>query len=133
MARRLLAMFDGNAKLIKNYIKWVFHFKVKNTNYQVTSLGFFVSEKFLQEYNHAKARASVLRRSTLLPKNYISWCQENAKEIFEIRDFSTWNDLNGCISYLNNRGKNETIKKVLIKAVEFNMIKDINEYRKLED
>ena len=133
MARRLLAMFDGNAKMVKNYIKWVFHFKVKNTNYQVTSLGFFVSEKFQQEYYHARSRAKVIRRSTPLPETFLSWCKENIPEIFELRSLSTWNDLNGCISYVKNRGKNDTIKTVLNEAVKRGLLKSADEFKRLED
>lgn len=133
MARRLLAMFDGNAKTVRNYIKWAFHFKVKNTNYQVNSLGFFVSEKFQQEYNNAKARAAVLRRSTPLPESFINWCEQNANEVFELRSLVTWNDLNGCVSYIKYREKNGPIYKVVVEAVNRKMLPSIQEYRKLGD
>lgn len=125
-------MFDGNAKSVGNFIKWVFKFKVKK-NYQITSLGFFVSEKFQQQYNQAKARSRVLRRSTPLPSSFIDWCLDKIPEIFKLRDLKTWNDLNGCVSYVKYRGFDGVVGKLINEAIDRKLLPPGPDYVKLED
>jgi len=133
MGRRLLAMFDGDAKAARTYLKWVFAFKIRNTNYVVSSLGFFVSQKFVAEYMHAKARSRVLRRSSPLPTDFVEWCLANEPEIFDRQELETWNDLNGLVTHVKHYGKDDTESRVVTEAVRRGMLPRGPDYVRLED
>ena len=62
MARRILTMFNQDAKEVRVYIKWVFEKRIKKTNYRVTSIGFFASSNLVNEYFQAKAKSKILKR-----------------------------------------------------------------------
>ncbi len=133
MARRILAMFDGDAHEIRTYIRWVLAKKVKTNKYPITSIGFFTKAGLINEYKHAKARSSVLKRHTLLPNSFLSWCKENSPDIFEKQDLKTWNDLNGLITYIKSYGNDNTEGIVVNEAVRQGMLLGQDSYKKLED
>jgi hypothetical protein len=133
MARRLLAMFDGDAKAARTYVKWVFTFKIRDTNCAIRSVGFFVSQKFLAEYMQAKARSKVLRRSTPLPIEFIEWCLANEPDVFEHQELDTWNDLNFVVTYVKQNVNDTTEKRVVMEAVRRGMLPPGPSYAKLED
>jgi len=132
MARRILTMFKWNAREAKVYLRWVFQKRVRTPNYSIHSLGFFASQKFVNEYFHAKARSKVLRRSTSLPKDFLKWCEETCPEIFQAQELSTWNDLNGLISHILSYGESGVENNVLEEAVKRGLLTDKYTYRKLE-
>lgn len=132
MARRILNMFDWNAREAKIYIRWVFEKRVKTVNYTVYSFGFFASQKFVNEYFHAKNRSMVLRRYTKLPQDFLSWCKNNHPDIFQQQELETWNDLNGLISHI--KIYNNGIESYIIdEAVKRRMLEDKFTYKRLED
>lgn len=133
MARRILALFDGDARRAANYVKWAFHFKVRSRNYPITSFGFFASEKFVLEYEHARARAAVLRRSTPLPEEFLVWCRGDEAEIFELQELATWDDLNGLVTHVKCYGADNTEGRVVNEAVKRGMLPAGPEYKKLEN
>jgi len=133
MSRRILALFHGNARRAKNYINWVFEKRVKSVNYTVSSFGFFSSPQLVNEYNAARARSKIIRRSSSLPKNFVEWCKEHHPSIFERQQLSTWDDLNGLIAHIQLRGKDCVEALVVTEAVKRNMLSDENTYKKLED
>lgn len=134
MGRRLLVMFDGNAKEARTYVKWVFAFKVKSVDYAISSLGFFVSQKFVSEYLQAKTRARVLRRSTPLPTEFVEWCLENESGVFERQELDTWNDLNFMVAYVKQGGNHDSAEsRVVCEAVRRGMLPQGPGYAKLED
>lgn len=133
MARRILAMFDGNAKIARNYVIWVYKFKVRTVKYQVTSFGFFASQKFVNEYNQARARAAVPRRAARLPADFLSWCLESEPEIFDLQELGTWNDLNGLVTHVKSYGPEGPEGRVVSEAVRRGMLPAGPEHRKLED
>jgi len=133
MARRILAMFENDAHEIRIYIKWVFAKKVKTIKYPVTSLGFFANASFVNEYKHAKYRSTILKRHSPLPQDFIQWCNDNCPEIFEKQELKTWNDLNALVTYVKSYGKDTIENKVVLEAVNKNMLSDCSTYRKLED
>jgi hypothetical protein len=132
MVRRILAMFDGNARRAKNYIDWVFAKRIKGTNYTINSLGFFASSKLANEYNAARLKSQTLRRSTHLPWSFLQWCSENCPEIFDKQELATWNDLNGLITHISSYGEDNIEGYVVAEAVKRNMLKDKYSYKKLE-
>lgn len=133
MARRILTMFEGDAHEIRIYIKWVFAKKVRTTKYSVTSLGFFANAALVNDYKCAKARSAILKRHTSLPKSFLQWCNETYPEIFEKQELKTWNDLNGLVSYIKSYGDDTVEGKVVLGAVNQNLLKDQNTFKKLED
>lgn len=136
MARRIIAMFDGDARDAAMYIKWAFTKKVKNRKKAITSLGFFTVSDFINEYKYAKAQSLVLRRQTTLPEDYIEWCSRECADIFEKHDFKTWNDLNALVSFVKTYKTAELEFKAVMEAVNRKMLNVVNgepEFKKLED
>lgn len=133
MARRLLTMFQGDAKDVKTYIRWVFAKKIKTPKYEVDSLGFFTLQKFVNEYRRAKARARTLTRFSKLPNDFIDWCKTNANEVFESQELETWNDLNGIVSVVKSYGEDGSEWVVAQEAVRRGMLPPGPEFRKLEE
>lgn len=136
MARRIIAMFDGDAKEAAMYIKWVFAKKVISRKKAVTSLGFFTVSDFINEYKYAKAQSLVLRRQTPLPKDYLEWCSKECPALFEKHDFKTWNDLNGLVSFVRAYKNADLENRVVMEAVNRKMLAllgDEPDFKKLED
>lgn len=133
MGRSLLAMFDGDAKAARTYVRWVFAFKIRSTNYVISSLGFFASQKFVAEYMHARARSRVLRRSTPLPTEFVEWCLANEPDVFEHRELETWNDLNGLVTHVKYYKRDDTESRVAAEAVRRGMLPRGPDYVRLED
>lgn len=133
MARRILAMFEGNAREARTYIKWVFAKRVKPRNYSVTSIGFFASANFVNEYFGAKEKAKILKRCSKLPPDFIQWCVENHAQIFEKQELSTWNDLNGLVTHIISYGEDNIEGTIVKEAVRRGMLKDTKTYKKLEE
>ena len=133
MGRRLLAMFDSDAKAARTYVKWVFTFKIRNADCAINSMGFFVSQKFVAEYMQARARARVLRRSTPLPTEFIQWCLENEPEVFERQELETWNDLNFLVTYVRQNGNDSIEGRVTVEAVRKGMLPPGPSHVNLED
>ncbi len=133
MARRLLAMFNGNAKEIKTYIRWIFSKKIKTQKYAVKSFGFFASQEFVNEFKIAKSRSKVIRRTTPLPNEFILWCKDNCNEIFNLQELKTWNDLNGLVTHVKAYGMDNIEGKVVKEAVNIGLLPHGPEYRKMEE
>jgi hypothetical protein len=132
LARRILTMLNANAHDARTYIRWAFAKKVRSTKYTVTSIGFFASSPFVNEYKAAKARSRVLKRSTKLPDEFIEWCQNEWPQVVENHSLETWNDLNGLVTFVNSYGKENMESSVVCEAVRRGMLPQ-NGYRKLED
>lgn len=136
MARRIIAMFDGDAREASLYIKWVFTKKVRNRKKPITSLGFFTMADFINEFKYAKAQSQILKRHTPLPEEYLLWCKSDCPEIFEKHDFKTWNDLNSLVSFIKAYKVDGIEKKAVMEAVSRNMLPvsgNEPDFRKLED
>lgn len=131
-ARRLLTMFNGDAKEVKTFIKWVFVKRVKEPTYPVTSLGFLTTQKFVNEYLQAKARSAILKRTSTLPETFIDWCKAECPEIFQQAQLQTWNDLNFIITYVQCYGADNLQGRVVLKAQEMGLISSV-EVVNLED
>lgn len=133
MARRILAMLDGDALRAANYIRWAFQFKVRPRNYPVKSLGFFAMSNLINDYNLARTQSAVLRRSTPLPPAFLVWCRESEPEIFNKTEFTIWNNLNGLVAHVKARGTDGPEKRVVEEAVKRGMLPPGPEYRKLAE
>jgi hypothetical protein len=131
MGRRLLVMFNDDAKAARTYIKWVFAFKIRNTDCAIRSMGFFVSQKFIAEYMQARSRAQVLRRSTPLPTEFVEWCLANTPDVLERWEFDTWNDLNFMVAYVKQHPDNVE-GMIVAEAVRRGMLPQGPGYAKLE-
>lgn len=132
MARRILAMMNADANDARVYIRWVFEKKVRSTKYTVTSLGFFASAPFVNEYKAAKARSKVLKRSTPIPKEFLDWCLQNYPKVLETHSLETWNDINGLVTFVKSYGKDNEENFVVSEAIRRGMLPQ-NGFRKLED
>jgi len=132
MARRILNMFKWDAREVRIYFRWVFKKRIRTPKYNIHSLGFFTSQKFVNEYYAAKARSKILKRSSPLPRDFLSWCKQNCAGIFQQQELSTWNDLNGLISHVQSYGEKGVENEVLEEAVRRNMLADKQTYKKLE-
>jgi len=131
MARRLLTMITS-AKIVKNYIDWVYAKRIRTTKYNITSFGFFASQKFVNEYLQARARRYVIKRTTKLPKDFLLWCHDNYSNVLEKVSLETWNDLNGLVSFVKSYGFDNDESLIVIEAVRRGMLPPGPEYRKLE-
>lgn len=132
MTRRILAMFENDAIDAKVYIRWAFAKKAKTRNYPVTSLGFFASAPFINEYKIAKENSKVLKRHTRLPEVFVKWCEEKEPEVFQKHDLNTWNDLNNLVAFAGTYGKSGVEGKIVEEAVHRGMLPQTG-FRKLED
>jgi hypothetical protein len=134
MARRLLTMFNQDAKAARTYIKWVFTFRIKDTSRAIRSIGFFVSQQFIAEYMQARARSRVLRRSTPLPTEFVDWCLQHAPEAMDRQEFETWNDLNFMVTYVRQNQDSDCAEHLVVaEAVRRGMLPPGPGYAKLED
>ena len=137
IARRLIDIFDGNAREAALYIKWAFLKKVVVRKRPITSIGFFSVSNIINEYKHAKALSIVLKRSSLLPEDFLEFCKREYPEIFEKQDLKTWNDLNTLVSFIQTFNSADMIEyKVVIEAVKRNMLPLVEGrpyFRELED
>jgi len=132
MARRVLTMFWQNAREARTYMRWVFAKRIKSPKYAVTSIGFFASSKFVNEYFQAKAKSEKLTRSTKLPNDFLGWCAQHCPEIFERQELETWNDLNGLVTHVLSYGADSVEGKVVSEAINRNMLPVGPGYAKLE-
>jgi hypothetical protein len=136
MIRRLIAMFDGDAKEAAKYVKWTFHKKIQTKKRAITSIGFFVNSNMVNEYKHEKAQSLLIKRCTMLPEDYLDWCCKECPEIFEKHDFKTWNDLNALVSYFKVYKIKDVEYNVLMEAVNRKLLSQKNgepDFRPLED
>jgi hypothetical protein len=130
--RRLLAMFGGDAKAARTYVKWVFAVKVRSPDYAISSMGFLVSQKFVAEYLQARTRSKVLRRSSPLPTEFLAWCCEHEQEVLDRQVLETWNDLNFMVAYVK-RAPLGAESRVVAEAVRRGMLPPGPGYASLED
>jgi len=131
LARRLLAMFDGNAKEVLIYIKWFFA-KILKKNYNLTSIGLLVKQDIVTRFKLAKAKNNKIKRQTPLPKDFLGWCLRECSDIFEQQELSTWNDLNGLITHVKSYGKDNLEWLVISEAINRGMLSGL-EYKNFED
>lgn len=131
LVRRLLAMFWQNAREARTYVRWVFAKRIRSPKYTISSMGFFASSKFVNEYFQAKAKSEKLTRSTKLPADFTAWCLQNHPEIFELQQFETWNDLNGLVTHVRSHGTDSVEGRVVCEAINRGMLPD-GGYAKLE-
>lgn len=136
MGRRILSMFDGNVGECLVYVKWVFKKKVKTRKRKVTSLGFFTLPEFANEYRQEKNNSQILKRCSLLPKDFLEWCENECPEV-SAKGLKTWNDLNALISFVDAFGKDVLENRVVEEATSRGLLKTgadgKPEFRKLED
>lgn len=133
MARRLLAMFNGDALEAGLYLKWAFAKIVKTPKYEITSLGFFTKPEFVGRYKLAKIRKQKITRSTPLPRDFLGWCWANHPQIFDLQELSNWNDLNGLVSHVKFNGSVGVEALVVNEAVRREMLPSGPEYREMEE
>jgi len=130
--RRVLTMFGQNAREARVYIKWVFAKRVKSTKYTISSVGFFASSKFVNEYLQAKARSGRITRTTKLPNDFVEWCRVSCPEIFDRQELETWNDLNGLVTYVQSYGLESIEGKVVLEAINRKLLPEDLGYARLE-
>jgi len=132
-ARKIMLMFADQYMLIPNYIKWVFEKRVKDRKRSVTSFGFFSTPEIINSYFAARAKSSVLKRSTPLPKDFLAWCECNYPLIFERQELTTWNDLNGLVTHIKSYGEENIEGYIVREAVNRKMLPEGPEYKRLEE
>lgn len=60
----------SNQKTIKEYIDWIFDFKIIPSGKKIRSLGFMANPQFCNEYNLYKIEKNKITRVTELPKKF---------------------------------------------------------------
>jgi hypothetical protein len=88
--------------------------------------------RFVNEYFQAKERSVVLKRSSVLPKDFLNWCRESCSKIFEKQELETWNDLNGLVTHISSYGSDNIEGFVVKEAVRRGMLESETTYKKLE-
>jgi hypothetical protein len=121
MARRIMTMFGEEYMQIPNYIKWVFMKKIKNTKYSLTSLGFFASSKFINEYKYARSLKNKINRSTPLPMEFLQKLEKDYQNFIKNNEIRTFNDLNILI-FTAQEYKNSQEAEIVNEAKKFKLI-----------
>ena len=132
VARKILAMFNGDAKEARVYVKWMFAKKMKQRKKALTGMGFFAIANYVNEFKYAKKQSAILKRYTYLPKEFINWCQSNYREIFLRQELATWNDLNGLVTFIKSYGEDNIEGKIVNEAVRQGLLKSKYNFVKLE-
>lgn len=131
MARRIITMFGEEHLLIPNYIKWVFVRKVKTKKYPLSSLGFLASSAFVNEYKAERARSQKPKRSSKIPDDFLSWCNENYPETIKNHEVETLNDLNVLIGLAKD--KRNVDEKYIVEEAKRRNIAPKSGFIKLEE
>ena len=124
-AWKLLATFKGDANEVRKYIFWVFKKLIrKNTN--MTSFGYINSPGIIRKYNLQNVKKHSITRSTKLPTEFITWCTENASNLFNQYELSTVNDLGALLSLVKFYGADELKEEnmAIQMAEKLNLIKN---------
>ncbi len=97
-----LAYKEQLVNILKEYINWAFDVKFRGRNTNVTGLGIFAVNNFMNEFlQYRKARSQALpRRSDPLPKELLEWAQVNAPDVFNKQQLAVMEDLNALYNYI---------------------------------
>lgn len=112
--------------VLKEYINWAFDVKFRGRSTNVTGLGIFAVNNFMNEFlQWRKAKKQALpRRSDPLPSTFIAWIENNAAIIWKKQQLAVLEDLNALFNYVKAydpaRVSIEAI--VLDKAVEMGIM-----------
>jgi hypothetical protein len=120
----MLAAFDKNALETRKYIIWAFKFGI-GSGAQITSLAYLNVPGLIRRYKLWAKNTGILRRETILPKEFLTWCELNVKEIFSKHCLETMNNLGAIINYANAYPEESQVELlVIVKATELGLIKD---------
>lgn len=106
--RKLCGLFDSDAHMAADYIRWVFEKKVVERKRKITSLGFLNIPASINEFKLAKVDGAKVRRSTPLPTKMKAWLSDNLPEI-ALKDYG---DLRSMLGHYK-KGRIEKTPKVV--------------------
>jgi hypothetical protein len=97
-----LAYKEQLVGILKSYIDWAFDIKFRGRSTNVTGLGIFAVNNFMNEFlQYRKAKAQALpRRSDPLPEVFLEWAKTNAPDIFKKQQLAVLEDLNALLNYV---------------------------------
>lgn len=123
----ILSAFNGDAREVGKYIQWFFKHGInKNTN--ITSFGYLGTPAIIRKYKLHAEKSKYLTRASILPKEYLSWCEDNVPEIFDKYELTTMNDLGALLKYVvtysGEISSDSAEFQAISQAVKMTLIKD---------
>lgn len=100
---------SSNPKIWKTYVDWVFEYKVTPRKFKVTSLGFFVTRGFGNEFQAYWKKLNAITRSTPLPEEYQILLKAHGIEI----------ETYGELAFIVQAAPTSDIYKTVIRELEF--------------
>ena len=106
--RKLYAGCNGDAKLAKQYVSWVFAKKIAERKRKITSLGFLNVPAMLNEFRQGLAKASQIGRATPLPPGMLRWLDSNVPALSEQATLRDFGDLKTLLTHVKRKSLNAT-------------------------
>lgn len=107
---------------IYNYINWMFDYKFRNNLGSVNGTRFFHIPAIIVEFERMYAKVLKSRGATTTFSDFLSWCKENAPQIFERHQLESKQDLEMIKAYTEFSPNATEEIKVLQKANELGIL-----------
>lgn len=82
--KKLANMLSSNSKILKDYLDWVFKYKIIEKKKRITSLGYFTHTDIVNEFKFKfllNKRNTTISRSDSLPTHVIDMCSRHGFDI----------------------------------------------------
>lgn len=123
----MLSAFEGNAHEVRKYIYWFFT-KFIGRGTDITSLAYLNAPGILRKYKLYVEKKKTFTRASNLPKEFVSWCQDNIPDIFDTYELGTMNDLGALLSYVKSYSDEIDVEssefRAIAQATKMNLIKN---------
>ena len=108
----------------RKYLIWAFKTGL-SSNTKITSLAYLKVPNLIRKFMLSLEKHNALKRFSVLPDEFISWCRANTPTIFDKCTLETMNDLGALLTYTNTYAKENDIEKTIIeKATSLGLIKE---------
>lgn len=88
LKQTIISLGKDNPHYVKAYIDWIFDNKVKKENVKIHSFGFIFNNQLINKFKFDYAEKTKIRRSTVLPKEFIELAQEKGIDVNSYGDLS---------------------------------------------
>jgi len=111
-----LAYKQQLVEILREYIDWAFDVKFRGRQINVTGLGIFAVANFMNEFLQWRKNSKrfLPRRNDPLPKDFISWLENNAPEIWQKQQLHVLEDLNLLANYIDTYDLEKTSLERLV-------------------
>jgi hypothetical protein len=106
--RIFAALNTTNKNIVKDYIDWVYDYKIIPKRTHFRKIGFFLTDGFANEFLHQKLKKKTITRSTPLPESYKAIAEELGVEV------NTYGDLAFIQMYVEKNQEDKQNPKYLL-------------------